>query len=255
MDEIQFISDPGTDAIQQAINRVSRERVILMLLVNCEVEYDGRASGYTGPGDRVVICKPDGTLLVHRPSGNDPVNWQPPGSTFNVDDEDEIPVVISRRSNPREHILIRCLETYALVTFQASDDAPLELSGTEADMHTMIEKRPELIEENLRLIEHERDTPHGSIDFFANDVNGHPVIIEVKRGRGTLSNVDQLRRYTSLYRESNPDARGILVAPMASEKVKRTLRDHDLEFVSLDVNQEASGDIEGTTIDDFTHKE
>lgn len=255
MENVDITSDPDTKTVERAINRVSRDRVILVLFVNCEVEYDGRASGYTGPGDRVVICKPDGTLLVHRPSGNDPVNWQPPGSTFQVDEEDTIPVITSRRSNPREQIIIRCLEAYALVTFQAADDAPLELSGTEADMHTLIEKRPELIEDELRLIEHERDTPHGSIDFFANDHEGRPVIIEVKRGRGTLSNVDQLRRYTSLYRESNPEARGILVAPTASEKVKRTLRDHDLEFVSLDISQEAGGEIEGTTIDDFTQKE
>jgi hypothetical protein len=42
----------------------------------CTVDYDGRASSDLGPGDRLVVCKPDGTVLVtptrtgHRSTGS-----------------------------------------------------------------------------------------------------------------------------------------------------------------------------------------
>jgi RecB family endonuclease NucS len=40
---------------------------MLTLVGRCEVEYDGRASSYLGLGERLVILKSDGTLLVDLP--------------------------------------------------------------------------------------------------------------------------------------------------------------------------------------------
>lgn len=40
----------------------------------CEVLYDGRTSSYLGPGEQLVIVKPDGTVLVHRNQQRTPVN-------------------------------------------------------------------------------------------------------------------------------------------------------------------------------------
>ena len=48
---------------------------MVTIVGECEVEYDGRASSYLPPGDRLVILKPDGTLLVHTDSQHEPVNW------------------------------------------------------------------------------------------------------------------------------------------------------------------------------------
>lgn len=248
---IDSFTHPSTTDVLRVVNRSLREGAVVLLCGSCEVEYDGRASGYLGPGERIVICKPDGTMLVHRPRGHDPVNWQPPGSTIQASEDDGYPVVAARRSNPDESVSVLLHDVYALVRFEADDTAPLRLEGTEADMHSYIEGHPEEIERDLRVIEHERDTPHGAIDFFAHDREGRPVVIEVKRRQATLTDVDQLQRYVSLYRESNPNTRGILAAPAASERVTRTLRDNDLEFVQVDAFSQEASDLSSTTFADF----
>lgn len=225
---------------------------VVCFYCDCEVEYDGRASGYLGPGERVVVCKPDGTLLVHRPSGRDPVNWQPPGGTIRVRVADADPVVEARRSDPAERVRVRCRALRLVVAYAAVDDAPLELSGTESDMHEYIVENPASVEEGLRVIEHERSTPYGNIDVYAVDEDGRPVVVEVKRRRATHTHVDQLRRYMARYREENPEARGVLVAPAATSDVKRGLREAGLEFVALDVFVESAADTTNAQLTDFS---
>lgn len=245
-------TNPPAAQIDDVVSEAARAGDVVVIYADCEVEYDGRAAGYLGPGERVILCKPDGTLLVHRPRGHDPVNWQPPGSTFVVTVDDDACRLTARRSQPDEHVTLHLIEIYTVTRFSADDTAPLELTGTEADMHEYILEHPDVIEDGLRVLEHERDTPHGTIDVFATDETGTPVIIEVKRRRATLSHVDQLRRYMEKYRESNPEARGILVAPKASEKVERTLARHALEYVSIDEVTSTREDLASTTFDDFT---
>lgn len=248
---VESILDPSDkDVIEGIETGISNQQVIL-ILGDCEVEYTGRAEGYLGPGERVTIVKPDGTLLVHRSTGHDPVNWQPPGSNLQVLSSDQFPGIEARRSDPVEVVKVYFLEVFSITTFEASDTAPLELSGTEADMHAYVSENPSIIEDGLRIIEHERDTKHGAIDFFARDSTGRPVLIEIKRRRATHTHVDQLRRYVDLYKESNQDIRGILVAPTASENVQRELREYDLEFVSLESTVTAGSTVTSTTFDDF----
>lgn len=243
---------PTPEETARAVDAGLRAGETVAVFASCEVDYDGRASGYLGPGERVVLCKPDGTLLVHRPTGNDPVNWQPPGSTITTRRDDEGHCVIrARRASPAEVVRVHLLEIHLVTRFDADDSAPLELSGTEADMHEYILEHPEEIESGFRALEHERDTPYGTIDVYGTDAEGRPVVVEVKRRQATLSDVDQLRRYMDRYRSSNPEARGILVAPVASDRVKRTLRTDDLEFVALKEFEPVRGRTSSTTIDDF----
>ncbi len=244
-------SDPSPELVAEAVRSAVQAGDTVVVFATCEVDYDGRASGYLGPGDRIVIGKPDGTLLVHRPTGNDPVNWQPPGSTITATVVKGECTITARRSDPDEVVRVHLRSTYHLARYAADDTAPLELSGTEADMHDYILEHPEEIEAGLRAIEHERDTPYGTIDVYAVDNDGRPVVIEVKRRQASLTHVDQLTRYMSQYRESNPDARGLLVAPAASDRVKRTLQDGDLEFVALDEFATNRGEIASTTFEDF----
>lgn len=248
---VQSRDNPSNEAVLTAINDSLNHGSVVIICGTCEVEYDGRASGYLGLGERVVMCKPDGTMLVHRPRNHDPVNWQPPGSVIRATASDAELTITARRSDPDEHVSVILHDIASLVEYNADDTAPLELSGTEADMHEYVLDNPGEIEPELRVIEHERDTPYGSIDIFAHDDDGTPVIIEVKRRRASLTHVDQLQRYVSLYSDSNPNTRGILVAPAASDRVRRTLRDNGLEFVQLDKFAETMTNLTSTTISDF----
>ena len=69
--------------LAEAVERIReaiRSKRLLIVVGRMEVSYAGRASSILGSGDRVLMIKPDGSVLIHRPMGYEPVNWQPPGS-------------------------------------------------------------------------------------------------------------------------------------------------------------------------------
>lgn len=47
---------------------------VLSIIGRCTVDYEGRTQRTLDPGERIVVCKPDGTLLVHQPTGHKPVS-------------------------------------------------------------------------------------------------------------------------------------------------------------------------------------
>jgi len=256
------IDAPDPETLVSEAKAAFRDGAMLTVQARCEVEYEGRTSGHLGPGDRILVAKSDGTFLVHQPTGHKPVNWMPGGGTVSArvseasaagtaaesasGDEPRVAVLLARRTNPTERVEARILDAHGLTRFDATDGATYEESGTEAEMHEYIETNPEVLEEGLRIVDHERESKYGFIDFFARDESGTPVVVEVKRIQATLNHFDQLQRYVSLYEEGeaspheggvtaggNDEVRGMLVAPDASERVRRALRDNGLEFVEL----------------------
>ena len=230
---VQRLDAPDPGEFVAAAKRAFRDGAVCTVEARCEVEYEGRTSGYLGEGDRLLVAKPDGTFLVHQPTGHKPVNWMPGGGTVEARESEGDAVLLARRTNPSERVETRLLDIYGVTRFDAEDGATYEESGTEAEMHEYIENNPEELEAGLRIVEHERETKYGFVDFYAVDADGTPVVVEVKRIQATLNHVDQLKRYVTLYAETNDDVRGMLVAPSASERVRRTLRDNGLEFVEL----------------------
>lgn len=248
---VDRVENPTPEEFVAAAKAAFRDGAVLTVQANCEVEYDGRTSGYLAPGDRLLVAKPDGTFLVHQPTGHKPVNWMPGGGTVEARVSDGQPVLLARRANPSERVEARIHEAYGITRFDAADGATYEESGTEAEMHAYIEENPEVLGDDIRIVEHERESKYGYIDFYAVDDDGTPVVIEVKRIQATLNHFDQLKRYVNLYEGTNDGVRGMLVAPSASDRVKRALRDDGLEFVSL---EEFGRDAKGSTekkIDDF----
>ena len=53
-----------------------RSKSLVILVGLMEVFYEGRAASSLGEGERLLIVKQDGSMLVHRPMGYEPVNWQ-----------------------------------------------------------------------------------------------------------------------------------------------------------------------------------
>ncbi|WP_368408330.1 endonuclease NucS [Halorubellus salinus] len=253
---VERFAAPDAATVARVVGDGLREGAVVSIEAECEVEYDGRSGGYLGPGDRLVVCKPDGTLLVHRPSGHKPVNWMPGGATIKVDpgeSDEDAPLLYARRSNPNEFLRVYLQDVYSVSRFDATDAVEYQERGTEAEMHEYIESDPEsALEAGIRIVEHERETQYGYLDFFAQDADGTPVVVEVKRRQATLNHFDQLKRYMDLYRESNPEVRGMLVAPSTSDRVKRALRDNDMEFVRLAEFDVETREASETTLTDFS---
>lgn len=203
----------------------------------CSVNYQGRAKSKLDRGERIVIKKQDSALLVHGPDNYQPKNWQPEVDSWNVKVDEEYGelVVEARRSSPEELVEIRFEEIDFLSVDKMVDRSELKIRGHEVDIHESIEEKPEIVEDGLKVIERERETPAGFIDVFARDESDNYVVIEVKRNPD-YNTVLQLQRYVDeIEEEFRGDIRGILVAPKMTEKVLAYLEDRDLEFVEVEM--------------------
>lgn len=229
------------DAAAEALD----EDAVLTLLGRCTVDYDGRASSTLGPGDRIVVCKPDGTILVHTDEGREPVNWQPPGSTQSVVVEDGALTLHSTRTAPDETLTVRFARVDHLVAYRAEDDEDLSLSGTEADLRRRLLDDPGLLEPGFTPLATERSTPAGAVDLYGEDADGAAVVVELKRRRVGPDAVGQLNRYVdALDRDLHADrtVRGVLVAPSVTDRARDLLARKGLEFVSLEPEPDADAD-------------
>ena len=210
---------------------------LVTLFGHCTVDYEGRAASTLGPGDRLVVLKPDGTALVHTDEGQQPVNWQPPGCSHSVSVDGDALVIRSERETPAELLVVRFESVDHAALFDATDPSDLSLVGTEADLRDRILSDPTLVEEGFEPRATERETPAGAVDIYGEDVDGTAVVVELKRRRVGPDAVGQLTRYVdALERDlhAGRDVRGILVAPSVTDRARRLLAERGLEFVSVE---------------------
>ncbi|MFB6213793.1 MAG: endonuclease NucS [Candidatus Nanohaloarchaea archaeon] len=233
----ELVENPDFSRAKDIIEEYVSRAYTLQLNGLCSVNYQGRAKSKLDRGERIVIKKQDSALLVHGPENYQPKNWQPEVDSYDVevDGENEELVLAARRTNPEELVEIR-FESLDLVTVSKMvDKSELKIRGHEVDIHESIEDEPEIVEEGLKVIERERETPAGFIDVFARDEDDDYVVIEVKRNPD-YNTVLQLQRYVKeIEDEFSGNVRGILVAPKMTEKVLEYLQDRGLEFVEVEM--------------------
>ncbi|WP_096394173.1 endonuclease NucS [Halorubrum trapanicum] len=220
----------------------------------CTVSYEGRAASDLGPGDRLLVLKPDGAALVHTDEGRQPVNWQPPGSEHRAAVREGRLRVRSTRSNPDETLTVRFSDIHQLSAMAVTGGRDLTLHGSEEDLRTRILERPDLVESGFEPRETERPSSAGPMDVFGVDKNGTPVVVELKRRRVGPDAVGQLARYVRALREElgiddtaggddadsddAPAARGVLVAPSVTDRAAERLADRGFDHVALDPTAE-----------------
>jgi RecB family endonuclease NucS len=212
-----------------------RSRSLMVLVGLMEVFYEGRASSSLGEGERLLIIKQDGSVLVHRPTGYEPVNWQPPGSMIDVAVRDNELVIEARRLSPEEILRITVKKVYSLETYKLEDSAEFAMYATEEEMKRAILLEPSLIEEGFKPIEDERRAGRaGFVDIFGVDSSGNIVVIEIKRRNATSEDVKQLVSYVrEIEGELGRRPRMILVAPGIQKSASKMLVAHGIEFRCL----------------------
>ncbi len=244
IDGLQTVQQPDPAQAQALVTDGIETDAVVTLFGRCTVDYDGRAASTLGPGDRLVVLKPDGTTLVHTDEGQQPVNWQPPGCTHDVRIDDDGQLVLrSERSTPEELLVVRFESLDHAGAFAGTDPSDLDLVGTEADLKDRILEEPALVETGFEPRVTERETPAGAVDIYGEDSDGNAVVVELKRRRVGPDAVGQLTRYVdALERDlhAETDVRGILVAPSVTDRARRLLAERGLEFVSLEPAAEPS---------------
>jgi hypothetical protein len=228
------ISPTLTDAAE-ILEKAFRARSLVLLVGNCRVDYEGRASSTLDWGERIAMIKQDGSVLVHRPTGYEPVNWQPPKCMVNVRLEDESLVVTAVRRQPREAVFIEFKEIALATTGGLTDDGEFALHVTEEQMKQAILSVPDLVERDLRALQEEKSLREaGFTDIIAEDKNGNLVVIEIKRIAASKDAVMQLQRYLDTLRKRiNRPIRGMVVAPELRRNAQPLLESLKLEFVRL----------------------
>ncbi|QCC51621.1 DUF91 domain-containing protein [Halapricum salinum] len=235
-ESVRARTNPSIETAHSVVETGLDSDALVTIFGECTVDYEGRAESTLGPGDRHVMCKPDGTVLVHTDEGHQPVNWQPPGCTHEVSVDDAL-VLRSERSTPEEELLVRFRDVEHVAAFDVTDPEELSLSGTEEDLRERVLDDPELIEPGFTPLSTERETPAGAVDIYGEDANGRSVVVELKRRRVGPDAVGQLARYVeALERDLHDEAevRGILVAPSVTDRARTLLAERGLEFVSLE---------------------
>ena len=197
--------------------------------------YSGRAKSTLEPGERILIIKEDGSLLVHRPVGYEPVNWQPSGSVFHVETKKGVIEIHGVRQKPRENVRVIFDRVIMVSVLSLTDSGEFSLHASEHDMHRAILLNPLLLEEGIKPISYEKKVEPGFVDIYGIDKMGKLVVVEVKRKTAGKEAVLQLARYIDAIKgKARRELRGVLVAPSLGRDVQRLLVTLGLEFKALD---------------------
>jgi len=229
-----ILESPSLDEAEKTIKGgVSAHKSIIMA-GECTVEYSGRASSKLGPGERVVLLKPDGSALVHRPRDYGPVNWQPPGSLFRTRlTEGGLAVRVYRRKE-KESMEIVYTKLSLVAVLDLVDAAEFSLYATEKDMQEAILYRPELLEKGFRPMSKEMPVDPGFIDIIGYDSENRLTVVEIKRVKATKDAVNQLRKYMEVIdMDAQRPVRAILVAPELAKGTEKLLKSYGFEFKPL----------------------
>jgi len=207
----------------------------ILIIGSCWVDYRGRASSKLESGERIAIFKEDGSVLVHRPAGYEPVNWQPPGCIFHVGAVGDNLQIKAVRRKPPESVKISFDHIYLLSVLNLVDSGEFALHASEEDMQKAVLLMPSLVEDELKPISYEKKVEPGFVDVYCEDKAGRFVVIEIKRKTAGREAALQLARYVEAVRDIvNKDVRGVLAAPNLGKGVQRLLTTLRLEFKALD---------------------
>jgi len=229
------VQNPTVEKAVSLVRDALSKRKALLIVGNCRVDYRGRASSELESGERIVIFKEDGSLLVHRPIGYEPVNWQPPGCVFYANVSGRVLQIRVVRRKPSESVRISFDSVYLLSVLSLVDKGEFALHASEEDMQKAILMEPSLVEDGFKPISYEKKVEPGFVDVYGVDKAGRFVVVEIKRKTASREAALQLARYVEAIRGLvNREVRGVLAAPNLAKGVQRLLETLGLGFKAVD---------------------
>jgi len=232
------LENPSVEKAVELVRKALSERRVVVIVGNCWVDYRGRASSKLEPGERIILIKGDGSVLVHRPSGYEPVNWQPPGCLFQTHVADGVLQIRAIRKKPRESVKLFFDRVYLVSALSLVDAGEFSLYASEEDMQKAILLEPSLLEAGFKPIAYEKKVEPGFIDVYGVDEAGRFVVVEIKRKTAGREAVLQLSKYVESVKSMvNREVRGILAAPHMGKGVQRLLETLKLDFKFLDARK------------------
>jgi endonuclease len=225
---------PDLGEARQQLMKGLEARMMVVMIMSCGISYSGRTSSDLGEGERLVILKEDGCVLVHRRSNYQPVNWQPSGCVFQTRIENGCLIIKAVRPSPLETLTMTVSKVEFLGTFHLNDEAEFLLHASEEEMQKAILAEPGLVEPGLQIVDFEKKVVPGFVDVYAVDSRGNTVVIEIKKDSAGVSSVKQLNEYLKYIQvPAGRKLRPIIVAPSLAKGVLPVLRRMGFEFKPL----------------------
>lgn len=155
--------------------------------------------------------------MIHGATLNKPLNYQPPGATIQVNDDE----IISRYKKETIKIkLYNIINVYPITTWS---DNKIKISKTEKDAKKIIISMLPKIIDNITQIHDEYQTPNGPVDLVVIDDKNTHHVIEVKRKKLYLNHLVQLNKYLDHFKQSDITAVGYLAGTGISDKLRHRL--------------------------------
>jgi len=219
-------------------NDALKKNHCMSFFCNCSVTYSGRAESFLEKGDRIIILKGDGTIIIHQPEKSAPINYMKENTSFELFPKENSIVLKCENLPLKEFLDIDINKIYGFHSYKLDDTEKIHLQGSEEDMAMMIFENPKIVEEGFKPHSREEHTKFGFIDVFGNDAKGNLVIIECKRYTGDLNAVTQLRRYVEKIASSKGveanTIRGMLACPKITPNALAMLKELGYEFKAIE---------------------
>lgn len=229
---------PSLEDARIALAKGLEERKMIVMVATCRVNYSGRTGSRLGEGERVIILKEDGCVLIHRGRDYQPVNWQPAGCVIQALIQQGHLLVKAVRPSPLESLSIEASHVQFLGTFHLKDEAEFILQASEEEMQKAILVQPDIIEPGLQIMDFEKKVEPGFVDVYAIDSAGNTVVIEIKKDPAGLPAIKQLNEYLKYIRASaGRKLRPMIVAPSLSKGVQPVLLKRGIEFKQLSLQK------------------
>ena len=223
------------DQAEKAIREAVASQQTFVVFGRCTVRYQGRSASTLAEGERVLLVKQDRSVLLHRPFGYEPVNWQPPGCTIEVTATDAELVFLAARTRPHERLVVSFSDITGIQAHRLQDEAEFSMYATEEEMKRAVVLHPQLIEEGFKPLEEERRAgPSGFIDVFGVDAKGNLTVVELKRRAADRADIHQVENYAKkVHKELGRKVRAVIAAPSLKKAAVPLLKAHGVEFRCL----------------------
>jgi len=235
--DVYVWSRPSIAESATILSKLVAERYWVVFWARCESTYEGRGASKASMGDRLVIVKPDRSVIVHGPKGFKPQNWQPDTSMIGFSVDGGRLIARFTRKALKEVLVLYCDEVYLITASKGAVEGEFYMYVSEEDIRDVLRENPDILEEGFRVVGVEKPIEPGFVDLYGVDSKGRLVVIELKRVKAGEDAVRQLLRYIEYFRRRRSDVRGILVAPAITENAYRMLKEHGLEFKRVDLRR------------------
>ena len=202
--------------------------------------YSGRLSTNLPEAVRLLMLKPDGTVMVWADGGGPnvkPLNWMSPPTV--LDEQSDASGTLERlrvrRRGGEELLEILVAEVISDVSHDLDVEATLEKEGVEREIQQLLAEAPQWCGQGFRLIRREWLTDIGPVDLMCRDEDDEWVAVEIKRV-GTIDAVEQLSRYLQRIREDPTlgGCRGVLAAESIKPQARVLASTRGIECVEVD---------------------